>query len=115
MKKILLVLAKKMQPSIVQNIIGRLGSDTPKLFKAIQNYCAIIIVVLTAALGAIQGGEITVPHSIGISFALTFLIALFGGIGGASALPTSDLKYVSPEIIEKVCSPAPLPEPFSKN
>ena len=102
MKKLLCILATKMQPGLVQNIIGRLGSKSPKLFITIQKNCAVIISALTAVLGAVETDTIQVPHKTAVLIVLGFFIALFTGIGGGAALTTTDTKYIAPDVKEKV-------------
>ncbi len=107
MKKLFCIIATKMQPSLVQNIIGRLGSKTPKLFRLIQLYSAIIIAVLVAAYEALSTHQVPdFPHEQLACNVLQFAIALFTGIGGAAALPTTDPKFVSPDVKDKVIEDA---------
>jgi hypothetical protein len=98
MKQLLTLIAHKLPPSMVQNIIGRLGSKTPDLFKRVQRYSATGIAVCTTVLGILSMEGIDLPHEHVISTALTYVLAIFVGIGGAAALPTTDPKYIGSDV-----------------
>ena len=98
MKQLLTLIAAKLPPSMVQNIIGRLGSKTPELFKRVQRYSATVIAFCTTMLGILSMEGVDLPHEAQISTVLTYVLAIFVGIGGAAALPTTDPKYIGGDV-----------------
>lgn len=99
MKKLLCIIATRMEPGLIQNIIARLGSNSPALFVTIQKYA----VVISSILGIILGSMVThkIPDFRYENYAIMadkFLIALFLGIGGGAALPTTDPKLIGGDV-----------------
>ena len=104
----LCTLAGKMKPGMVQNIMARLGSPSPVMFKKIQAICAKIIGVCAVWTGCDQSGLI--PAFKGKD-ALSLCIGAIGticiGIGGGAALLTTDPNLVSPEVKDAIKNELP--------
>ena len=91
MKKLLFNLASKLEPSIIQNILLRLSSSTPKMFKLLQVYS----VGLAAILGVIM--EVLTNHEIPdfkyenlVIMALKGIALVIAGAGASMSLHTTD-------------------------
>jgi hypothetical protein len=91
MKKLLFALAQKMEPGIIQNIILRLSSKTPKMFVTLQLYSAGIASVIAAIIGALETHQIPdFKYEVLVITGLKFLAALTAGIAASMSLHTSD-------------------------
>lgn len=91
MKKLFANIASKMEPGIIQNIIARLASKTPKMFQLLQLYCGGIALMLGAIIEALTTHEIPDFNHEGVVIAvLQFLAALIAGIAASCSLHTED-------------------------
>lgn len=99
MKKLLCIIATRMEPGLVQNIIGRLGSKSPALFVTIQKYSATVIGVLGIVIGAMETHQIPdFANENYVVYGLSFLAAIFTGIGGGASLATTDPKLIGGDV-----------------
>lgn len=91
MKQLFASIASKMEPGIIQNIIARLASKTPKMFKMLQLYCGGIALVLATTIGVLTNHQIPDFNHEGLVITvLQFLAALIAGIAASCSLHTED-------------------------
>lgn len=91
MKQIFCKIAAKMQPGIVQNIISRLASKTPKMFKILQLQAAGIAIVIAAVIEALETHQVPdFKYEAIVLVILKFLAAVIAGIAASCSLHTED-------------------------
>lgn len=91
MKKIIGTIAAKMEPGIIQNLLARIASKTPKMFADMQLYGVAIAGILAIIIEAMQ--KHTVPDFSGedmVILGLKFFSAMLIAAAGSLSLHTED-------------------------
>jgi hypothetical protein len=98
MKQLLTLIAAKLPPNIIRDIIGRIGTSSPAFFKKIQAIAITFAGVFTAAWITLKTTPNLVPHQEIWTVVLEILVGFSAGSGASASITTTDPKYMSKEV-----------------